>query len=487
MRLTAWLTLVAFALTAPAAAQDSARNPALAKSASKSNEKKSEKKADTKKETGAKKKTTAKKDAEKPTSSEAAPAPATPAQKEAYAALPVAERLAIQSDLIWAHHLTGGLDAEFGDRAIAAVRAFQRRLRHEDTGILTKEERQTLAAATKARKDAIDWQLVEDNLTPGVRLGIPAKLVPRTEEATTGTRWSSARGEIQIETFRENMAGSSLNALYEEMKRRPANRRVEYGAIQQNSFVLSGLQGLKRFHVRVTLKDNEARGLTILYDQAMDGIMLPMADVIGNSHVPFGDPATSSLARKIQYGSGIAVSRAGHIVRSRQLTDRCQSLVVAGLGRAEQVKDDNDVGLSLLQVNGARGVKPLAFSDGPPKGRDLTLAGIAEPGLQAGAREVTTTGAVLLHVNGSRVLMDANPARGFIGGAALDGAGQFAGMIDSLPATTGGPSRNGGQPSFVPAATIRNFLQTAGVDPRSDRGDLAAAKDAIVRVICVRQ
>ncbi len=145
------------------------------------------------------------------------------------------------------------------------------------------------------------------------------------------------------------------------------------------------------------------------------------------------------------------------------------------------------IGLSLLQVNGARAIKPLAFSNGPPNGQILTLIGIAEPGLQAGAREATIASAALAHVNGSRVLMQANPARGFVGGAVLDGAGQFAGMIDSSPATTGGPPRNGGQPSFVPAATIRNFLQNAGVDPRQGRSDLTAAKDAIVRVICVRQ
>ena len=102
----------------------------------------------------------------------------------------------------------------------------------------------------RSRKDYNGWQLVEDTATPGVRLGVPSKLVPQTEIGTTGSRWSSARGEIQIETFREKMAGATLQDLFDEMKKRPSNRRVEQSAIQANSFSLSGMQGLKKFHVR---------------------------------------------------------------------------------------------------------------------------------------------------------------------------------------------------------------------------------------------
>ncbi len=184
----------------------------------------------------------------------------------------------------------GGLDPEFGDRAIAAVKAFQKRNKFDETGILTPEQRQTLGGAMRTRKEYNGWRIVEDTVTPGVRLGIPAKLVPQTEIGTTGSRWTAARGEIQIETFREKMAGSQLSELFEEMKKRPSGRRTEASALQASTFSLSGMQGLKKFHVRAYLKDNEARGITILFDQAMEGIMLPMVDTITNSFLPFGDP-----------------------------------------------------------------------------------------------------------------------------------------------------------------------------------------------------
>ncbi|ARP99216.1 serine protease [Pseudorhodoplanes sinuspersici] len=417
------------------------------------------------------------KKSEKSGNSEQPPAPAmTPNQREAYTAMPVAERLAIQSDLIWSGDLAGAADPAFGDRAIAAVRAFQHRNKFEETGIITPDQRQALATATRNRKDHIGWRLVEDDATPGVRLGIPSKLVPRSELGATGTRWSSARGEIQIETFREKMAGATLNELFEDLKKKPTSRRVEFTSVQGNTFLISGLQGLKKFHVRVFMKDNEARGLTILYDQAMEGIVLPMVDIMANAFIPFGDAATASATRKVQYGSGIVVTQSGHVVTDRQLAGDCQTIVIAGLGRADRLADDKTTDLTLLQVNGADHLKSLRFSSDAPKSTDLTLLGIAAPETQAGARDVTSANAKLRGVDGSRVLMDARPIRGFVGGGAFDGQGQFVGMIAAA-----------NQPSFIPTSSIRKFLDGAGVYPAIGKSDIAAAKNAIVRVVCVRK
>lgn len=397
--------------------------------------------------------------------------------------LPVAERVAIQSDLIWTGDLSGSVDPDFGDRAVAAVRSFQKRNKFDDTGILTREQRQTLAAAMRGRKDYNGWRLVEDEATPGVRLGIPSKLVPNAETGAIGSRWSSGRGEIQIETFREKMAGATLQDLFDEMKKRPSSRRVEQNSINTNSFSLSGLQGLKKFHVRVYLKDNEARGITILFDQAMETIMLPLVDIITSSYLPFGDPSTASTSRRVNYGSGIVVSHGGHIVTERQLTENCQGIIVAGIGRADRIATDAAADLALIRVNGARGLKAVPLSADPPKSIELTLFGIPEPEAQAGARNVTAAPAKLRGIDGARVLLDAKPARGFVGGAAVDGEGRLAGMIDMSHAAAAAAD----QISFVPTATIRKFLEGAGVAPLTGRGNTEAARSAVVRVICVRK
>jgi peptidoglycan hydrolase-like protein with peptidoglycan-binding domain len=472
MRLAAWTSMIALAFLAQAFAQDA--TPAPKADAPKAGT------ATKVKKTKAGKKAAAR-------SEQPAPPPltATAAQKEAYATLPAAERVAIQSDLVWSGDLSGGLESEFGDRAIAAVRAFQRRNKFEETGILTPEQRQALSNGSRTRKDYVGWRLVEDTVTPGVRLGIPSKLVPKSETGTTSSRWSSAHGEIQIETFREKMAGTTLAELFEEMKKKPSTRRVEASVIQNGSFVISGLQGLKKFYVRVFMKDSEARGLTILFDQAMEGIMLPLVDTITNAYMPFGDAATASTARKVEYGSGIVVTADGHVVTARRLVDNCQDLIVAGLGRAERLADEAAADLALLRVNGAANLKPLAFASDPPASRgEVTLLGIAEPELQGGARNVTTASGKIRGSEGVRGLLDATPARGFAGGAAIDGTGRFAGMID-MPSTNGA-SRNTA-PAFVPAAAIRKFLAAAGIEPATGRSDIEAARNALARVICVRK
>jgi len=477
MRLAAWTTLIALACVSQAPAQNAAPTPnqkqqPAAKPEAAAAHPAPEKKA-------------AKKAAKKPEKAEKSEQATTPvadqAQRNAYSGMPVAERLAIQSDLIWSGDLAGAADPDFGDRAIAAVRTFQRRNKFEETGIITPDQRQVLATATRKRKDYVGWRLVEDDATPGVRLGIPSKLVPQSEQGMTGTRWFSARGEVRIETFREKMAGATLKELFEDLKKKPPSRRVEFTSMQGNTFLISGLQGQKRFHVRVFMKDNEARGMTILYDQAMEGTMLPMVDTMANAFIPFGDAATASTARKVQYGSGIIVTQSGHVVTDRQLADNCQTIVIAGLGRADRVADDTATDLTLLQVNGASNLKSLVFSSDAPKSADLTLLGIAAPETQAGARDVTSANAKLRGVDGSRVLMDARPMRGFNGGAAFDGQGQFVGMI----AATGTTARD--KPSFVPTSTIRKFLDGAGVYPAIGKNDFVTAKSAIVRVVCVRK
>jgi S1-C subfamily serine protease/peptidoglycan hydrolase-like protein with peptidoglycan-binding domain len=480
MRAAIWASIVAIGFTTQALAQQPSKKATAAQAATKTEPKS---KAKTKTAPTEKKQRPAKTDA---SAVEPQP-PSTAAQKEAYAKLPISERIAIQSELVWTGDLTGGLDPNFGDRAIAAVKAFQRRNKFDDTGLLTAEQRQTLATATRSRREYHGWQSVEDSVTPGVRLGIPAKLVPLSETGVTGSRWSSARGEIQIETFREKMAGSTLPDLYEEMKRRPSSRRVEYQALQANNFALSGLQGLKRFHVRVFLKENEARGITILFDQAMEGIMLPLVDTIANSYLPFGDAASSSAWRKVEYGSGIVVSETGHVVTQRDLTDKCHGLIVAGLGRAERVAEDENTHLALLKINGARKLSPLPMSNKPPKSGALVLHGVPVPLAQAGDSKVHSTAAKLQGVEGSRVLLDIVPSSGFIGGAALDGDGNFVGMVEMPGSPDNGSLSAPSAAALIPSATILNFLNKAEVDVSGARGKPADASQSIVRIICVRK
>jgi len=139
---------------------------------------------------------------------------ATDAIAASYTAIPLAERLSIQNDLIWTGDYNGAVNGEFGERAIAAVKAFQKRGGGKETGVLNQPERAALAAAAKPKQEAVGWRMVDD-LMSGARIGIPTKLMPNTHFSGGIGKWSSARGEYSAETFRIVQPGTTLPGLFE--------------------------------------------------------------------------------------------------------------------------------------------------------------------------------------------------------------------------------------------------------------------------------
>ena len=177
----------------------------------------------------------------------------------------------------------------------------------------------------------------------GIRIGLPTKLVPHAREAAHGTHWSSRHGDVQVETFRLKDPKLKLSELFEREKKQPSNRQVESSALHDDSFYLGGMQGLKYFAVRAYQRDGEVRGFTLLYDQMMEGIVAPVTSAMASAFSPFPERSMpfAVLAKPVDYGNGLVVSREGHIVTDRGLTQGCQVIVAAGLGNAEHVADDD--------------------------------------------------------------------------------------------------------------------------------------------------
>jgi hypothetical protein len=77
------------------------------------------------------------------------------------------------------------------------------------------------------------------------------------------------------------------------------------------------------------------------------------------------------------------------------------------------------------------------------------------------------------------------PVVGLAGGAALDARGRVLGMIDMRNAVLASAEPSSAPMRLVAAGTIRNFLAAHRVALASGPG--GDARDAIVRVICVRK
>lgn len=422
------------------------------------------------------------------------PAAAAPKKKAAprvnpvtthYAAMPLADRAALQNDLIWTGDFNGIANGDFAERAVAAVKAFQTRNGGTVTGILQPAGRTALAASAKAKQDAVGWRVVDD-VSTGARLGIPTKLAS-TFAMTPGTgKWSSARGEVQIETFRVSEPGTTLAAVLDRQRKEPAGRQFAYTVARPDFFVLSGLQGLKKFYVRAQAKGGEVRGLTVLYDQAMEGIMGRVVIAMSSAYQPFpaGAIAGPPPKRKVEYGTGITVD-GSHVLTDRQVTDGCYVLTLPGFGGADLIAEDKAADLALLRVYSARALEPLATSEA--LSGEATLVGIADPQAQGGGSAVSTVKTRLTE-NGSERLIDPAPAPGFSGAAVLDPAGKLAGMVQFNAGVVAGPAPAGPQAKLVPMEAIRSFLMAQKVElPGSTRAGIDAAKQSVVRVICARK
>jgi peptidoglycan hydrolase-like protein with peptidoglycan-binding domain len=414
-----------------------------------------------------------------------APTPAGPARDTSMSA---SARIAIQFDLAWTGDYNGLVNGEASDKTTAAIKAFQRTRKLKETGVLNTQERALLAASAKAKQTQVGWTMVDDAAT-GARLGIPTKHVQNKSNSKTGTRWSSAQGQVQVETFRIREPGTTLTSVYEQQKKEPSSRKLEVNFVRPDFFILSGMQNLKRFYVRAEIKDGEVRGMTVLYDQATEPIMDPVVVVMSSAFTPFpGVAGTAQIGpppkRKVEYGTGIVVSAAGHILTDRQLTDGCNVIVVRGFGDADRQAEDKSTDLALLRVYGVPDLVPAAIAGDAQMGPDLTLVGIADPQGQGGGSAVST---VAVTLKGDAV--EPAPQLGFSGGAVLDGQGRVVGMLELKTAVVASVGTTAAQPqaAVVPAPVLRAFLEVQKLAPAAGRAGLDAAKASMVRVICVRK
>ncbi len=367
---------------------------------------------------------------------------------------------------------------------LAAIRNFQKRNKNKITGVLTPDERATLLAAASRYEQEFGWSVVVDPAT-GIRIGLPTKMVPIARDAARGTRWSSAHGEVQVETFRINDPDLKLSALFEQQKKEPSTRKVEYSALRDDGFIISGLQGLKLYSVRAQIRNGEVRGFTIYYDQMMETIVAPVMVAMAAAFSPFPERSMpfAALAKSVEYGNGLVVSAQGHIVTDLNLIQGCQVIVASGLGDAVRIAEDKNNGLALLRVFGPRKFSPLALPQDAPKSGELTLVGIPDP-KEKGNRKLTEIKARL--VDGAAIeLRQPVPMAGFSGAAALDAQSRVLGMIEMRNAILASAEPSAPPVRLVTADTIRGFLDAHNVAAAPTQvGD---AKASVVRMICVRK
>jgi peptidoglycan hydrolase-like protein with peptidoglycan-binding domain len=403
-------------------------------------------------------------------------------------AMAQAERQAIQSDLAWVGQYNGAISGDVSERMVESIKEFQKARGGKATGVLNPQERGVLAETARRRQDSAGWKIVTD-AGSGARLGIPTNMVPQQTSDANGAKWSSPTGTIQILLSRRKEANPTTAKLADREKKEPAGRTVDYTVVKPEFFVVSGLQGLKKFYVRGTFKGDEVRILTILYDQATENSVEPVVIAMSSAFNPF--PAGAQIAgppprKTVEYGTGLVVSDDGAILADREITDGCLAIAITGFGNADRVAEDKDRGLALLRIYGAHGLKPLTVSDGTAKS-GVELTGISDPQNQGGGNAASSVKASVTSIGGGGDLaLSPPPSVGFSGAAALDSEGKFAGIALLKPVVVAGPSNAApaAQAVLVPAKIVHEFLKANGVNAAGGSADVKAS---VVRVICVRK
>ena len=103
----------------------------------------------------------------------------------------------------------------------------------------------------------------------------------------------------------------------------------------------------------------------------------------------------------------------GHVVTTREVTDACQVITVAGLGPADLVAEDKAAHLALLRVYGVRDLVPLPFGQGAG---DSFFVQASEVALDAGDKAEWIRCERCTSVSPHNPLLGANC--GYCGGAA---------------------------------------------------------------------
>jgi len=391
--------------------------------------------------------------------------PAVQAPQDTGSAMTLAERLSLQSDLAWIGQYNGAINGDASGRMVNAIKAYQKLKGGQPSGQLTQPERAALADSARRKQESVGWKLVTDPVS-GARLGIPGKLVPQQTSEASGSRWSSPDGAVQVQLARRKEATPTTAALADREKADPPGRTIEYAAMKPDFFVLSGLQGPKKFYIRGTFRGDDVRILTVLYDQATENTVAPVVIAMSSAFTAFPGQASAPPPRRtVDYGTGIVVSEDGAIVTDRDVTDGCLAITIPALGHADRIAEDREHGLALLRVYGARGLRPLDLA-GSGNPSPIDLPGIADPQSQGGGAAVTSVKAQAVARGVGDMALTPAPAPGFSGAAARDANGRFAGIALMKQAILAGPANAAAstQAVMVSSADVRTFLSGNGVN-----------------------
>ncbi len=431
--------------------------------------------------------------------------PAADPLRQAFDALPEADRRAIQDALVWTGDYKGSIDGVLGRGGSAALAAYAKRTKTTPEGVLADARRKQLLTEAQKLRTAARFASVQEARS-GAAISLPAAIFTRKSDMPNGARWTNAAGSAVIETFGEPQ--TELPALYERLRAPAPGRKVTYAILRPDFLVVSGEDQRGLFYTRAARGEANGkpftRGYTLVYARELQASFGIFSIAISNGFQPFPSPATGQPAsaqasgaatppapRRVVEATAIALSPTRAVTA---MSRACPELSI-GERPGKIVRRDEATGLTLIETQGLRAAMTHPAARAPGEA-DVLVLFAAQMGPRAGVS--LAPGRTMAPAGADNPWRVSAAVQDGIGGAAVfDRRGSWMGMLAQPPQE---PRRIAGvvpQSAWriVPAETAIAFLAASGVklEPgmittvEKSAGEVAGANaGALLPVSCQR-
>jgi hypothetical protein len=364
-----------------------------------------------------------------PTFAQNAATPADPAfeaAKQAFEALPIEERMAIQRSLVWTVPFNGAALGTFGNLTFKGIKAFEKRAKTAEEGILDEAERETLMAQAAKAQAGVKFKLLTDKKS-GSQIGLAQSVFTKKEETPVGAKWQNGDGSAQVDLAIGTGAADDLPTAFDRFLALP-DRKITYKLLRPDFFVITGENGTDSFYIRFAANGSAMRGFTFRYPTAKQKQFERYVIAAANTFVPFPD----AVSEPVDEGAVLAVEKPrerfstalaladGRILTASQAMKGCKSTSLAG----KPAKTNGEADGVAVFAAGAAGNGLMARKSAAETGEAVLALSTDDKGA------VSVSPGTLVMANGRLMVETALLASGS-GAAIVDRKGQVLGIVTS--------------------------------------------------------
>ena len=406
--------------------------------------------------------------------------------RQAYDALPAADRRAIQDNLVWTGIYKGIVDGEFGRMTYNAMRTYTSRRPGAVEGILGAPDRAALAAEAAKARAAVDFRVIQEPRA-GFAIGIPQKIFSRKTDGDSGVRFETADKTAGVETFRLRESTTSLQTFYESLRATAPNRRVTYSVLRPDFFVVAAETPTRSSYTRVArgMAGNEAvlRGFTVSWPKAQQARYEILSIAIANAFDPFGHkaaaaaggtkpsgaPGADASQRTAPPSAPAITSTAVALAPNRFVAVLSQPVCMdarVGSRAARLVRQDPATGLTLFEVAGATATRLRAGAQKAASGASAVVL-FAAPGERPTASSISVaTGSLSDFSDPQTARLLAYLPSEATGAPVLSRKGELVGLVAPVPANL---RKNPGAPppasrTMISGEALMAFAMASGLE-----------------------